>query len=146
MIYVLSFLKTLVVCVCVCLEHVFFLYFHGLSLTFIPITNRSSHSLHDFPGGSDGKSVCLQCGRPGFNPWVGKIPWRRKWQPTPVLLPWKSHGRIWLSNFTFGFHSLHRRVTFFCSGSNIWYFRCNSCVLIPTQWKHDDYSPPPHCS
>ena len=46
----------------------------------------------DFPGGSDGKSVCLQCGRPGFDPWVRKIPWRRKWQPTPVLLPGKSHG------------------------------------------------------
>ena len=28
-----------------------------------------------------------------FNPWVGKIPWRRKWQPTPVLLPGKSHGQ-----------------------------------------------------
>ena len=30
--------------------------------------------------------------RPGFNHWVRKIPWRRKWQPTPVLLPGKSHG------------------------------------------------------
>ena len=29
----------------------------------------------------------------GFNPWVGKIPWRRKWRPTPVFLPGKSHGR-----------------------------------------------------
>ena len=38
-------------------------------------------------------SICLQCGRPGFNPWVGKIPWRRKWQPTPVFLPGKSHGQ-----------------------------------------------------
>ena len=28
----------------------------------------------------------------GFNPWVGKIPWSRKWHPTPVLLPGKSHG------------------------------------------------------
>jgi len=27
-----------------------------------------------------------------FNPWVGKIPWRRKWQSTPVLLPGKFHG------------------------------------------------------
>ena len=35
----------------------------------------------------------IQCGRPGFNPWVGKIPWRRKWQSTPVLLPGKSHGQ-----------------------------------------------------
>ena len=47
----------------------------------------------DFPGGSDGKSVCLQCSRPGFDAWVGKIPWRRKWQPTPGLLSGKSHGQ-----------------------------------------------------
>ena len=52
-----------------------------------------SLSFLDFPGGSEGKSVCLQCGRPGFGPCVGKIPWRRKWQPTPVLLPGKSHGQ-----------------------------------------------------
>ena len=38
-------------------------------------------------------SVCLQCGRPKFESWVGKIPWRRKWQSTPVLLPGKSHGQ-----------------------------------------------------
>ena len=31
--------------------------------------------------------------RSGFNPWGGKTPWRRQWQPTPVLLPGKSHGR-----------------------------------------------------
>ena len=30
------------------------------------------------------------CRRPGFNPWVGKIPWRREWQSTPVFLPGKS--------------------------------------------------------
>ena len=38
------------------------------------------------------ESVCLQCGRPGFNPWVRKIAWRRRWKPTPVFLPGKSHG------------------------------------------------------
>ena len=27
-----------------------------------------------------------------FGPWIGKIPWRRKWKPTPVVLRWKSHG------------------------------------------------------
>ena len=37
-------------------------------------------------------SVRLQCGRPRFDPWVGNILWRRKWQPTPVLLPGKSQG------------------------------------------------------
>ena len=43
------------------------------------------------PGGSDGKASACNGGRPGFNPWVGKIPWRRKWQPTLVLLPGKFH-------------------------------------------------------
>ena len=38
------------------------------------------------------QGVCLQCGRPRFHPWVRKIPWRRKWQPTPVFLRGKSHG------------------------------------------------------
>ena len=39
------------------------------------------------------ENVCLQWGKPGFNPWVRKISWRRKWQSTPVLLPGKSHGQ-----------------------------------------------------
>ena len=38
------------------------------------------------------KSVC-QCRRHKFHSWVGKIPWRRKWQPTPVFLPGKAHGQ-----------------------------------------------------
>ena len=52
-----------------------------------------------FPGGSVGKeSACyagdrLQCQKPGFDHWVGKIPWKRKWQPTPVFLPGKSQGQ-----------------------------------------------------
>ena len=29
----------------------------------------------------------------GFDPWVGKIPWRRAWQPTPVVLPGEFHGQ-----------------------------------------------------
>ena len=37
--------------------------------------------------------LCLQCGRPEFSSWVRKIPWRRKWPPTPVFLPGESHGQ-----------------------------------------------------
>ena len=37
--------------------------------------------------------IHLWCGRSRFDPWVRKIPWRRKWQPTPVFLPGKSHGQ-----------------------------------------------------
>ena len=48
-----------------------------------------------FPDGSDHKEPACQCRRPkrpGFFPWVGTIPWRRKWQPTPVFLPGEFHG------------------------------------------------------
>ena len=45
-----------------------------------------------FPGGPAVKNS-LQHRRPGFDPWVRKIPWRRKWQPTPVFLPGESHGQ-----------------------------------------------------
>ena len=46
-----------------------------------------------FSGGSDGKKICLQSRTPGFDPWVGKIPWRREWQPSPVFLTGKFHGQ-----------------------------------------------------
>ena len=36
--------------------------------------------------------IHLQCGRPGFDPWVGKIPWRRQRLPTPVFWPGQFHG------------------------------------------------------
>ena len=35
----------------------------------------------------------LQCRRPGFNPWIGKIPWRKAWQLSPVFLPGESYGQ-----------------------------------------------------
>ena len=43
-------------------------------------------------GGLDGKESACSV-RLGFNPCIEKIPWRRKWQPTPVFLPEESHGR-----------------------------------------------------
>ena len=48
-----------------------------------------------FPGGSDDK-----CGRPGFDPWVAKIPWRRAWQPTLVFFPGESHGQRSLEGYS----------------------------------------------
>ena len=49
-----------------------------------------------FPGGASDKEPARQCRRHyrcRFNPSVGKIPWRRTWQPTPVFLPGESHGQ-----------------------------------------------------
>ena len=47
-----------------------------------------------------GKESAYQCRRRGFNPWVAKIHWRRKWQPTPVRLPGESRGRRSLAGYS----------------------------------------------
>ena len=46
-----------------------------------------------FPGGSAVKNLPPSAGDAGFDPWVGKILWRRRWQLTPVFLPRRSHGQ-----------------------------------------------------
>ena len=50
--------------------------------------------IEGFPGSLAGKESACNAGdlgsRPGFNPWVRKISWRRAWQPTPVFLPGES--------------------------------------------------------
>ena len=51
------------------------------------------------------KQFTWQCRRhrkQSFNPWVGKIPWRRKWQPAPVFLPGESHGQRSLAGYSPG--------------------------------------------
>ena len=56
-----------------------------------------------FPGGSVVKNPPAKQKtrrRHGFNPWVGNIPWRRKWQPTPVFLPEKFHGQRSLAGYS----------------------------------------------
>ena len=45
------------------------------------------------------KKICLQCRRPGFHPRVGKITWRREWQPTPVFRTGESHGQRRLAGY-----------------------------------------------
>ena len=47
-----------------------------------------------------GNESACQCRRQGLDPWVGKIPWRRKCQPTPVFLPGESHGQRSLAGFS----------------------------------------------
>ena len=56
-----------------------------------------------FPGGFRGKEPACQCRRHKrwrFDPQVGEIPWRRKWQPTPVFLPGKFHGQRSLGGYS----------------------------------------------
>ena len=58
------------------------------------INSSALNLLLGFPYSSVGKD-CLQCRRPGFDPWVGKIPWRRERLPSPVFLgfPFGSAGK-----------------------------------------------------
>ena len=68
-----------------------------LNSTEIPHVHTYKHLLVftetlELPMRLSGKKSACQC-RCGFHPWVGKIPWRREWQPTPILLPEKSHGQ-----------------------------------------------------
>ena len=62
----------------------------------ISITDHCSAKRRGFPVGSDCKEPACQCRRHRrlrFDPWLGKIPWRRERQPTPVSLPGESQGQ-----------------------------------------------------
>ena len=52
--------------------------------------------------GASSKEPACQCRRHkrhGFDPWIGKIPWRRAWQLTPVCLPGESYGQRRLAGY-----------------------------------------------
>ena len=83
-----------------------------------PALKRCSKRCHNYlsykhisqlPWWLSGKEPASQCRRHkthGFSPWVGKIPWWRKWKPTPIFLPGKSHGQRSLV----GYSPCHKRV------------------------------------
>ena len=77
----------------------------------LALPGKPSHfTLHTYllPWWLRWQSICLQWWRPGFDPWVGKIPWRKKWQPTPVFLPEKFHGRRSLVGYSPWDHRVER--------------------------------------
>ena len=64
--------------------------------------SRSSATGWNPRGVTSGKEApcqCRRCKRRRFHPWVGKIPWRRAWQPTSVFLPGESHGQRSLAGY-----------------------------------------------
>ena len=63
----------------------------GTEVHNLPVNPREAGSI---------KLSSCQCKRCRFDPWVGKIPWRRKWQPTPVFLPGESHGQRSLESYS----------------------------------------------
>ena len=68
-----------------------------------------SSIISEVPWWFSGKEFTCQFRRHGFDPWVGEIPWRRKWQLVLVLLPGKSHGQRTLADYSpWGHKQLNR--------------------------------------
>ena len=64
---------------------------------------KTFYDMNDFPGSVSGKELACQCRRCKgcrIDPWVGKIPWRRAWQPAPVFLPGEPHGQRSLEGYS----------------------------------------------
>ena len=59
--------------------------------------SRAEYTMIGLPWWLSQQRTCLQSRRPGFDPWVWKILWRREWPPTPVFLPGEFHG-AWLQS------------------------------------------------
>ena len=81
----------------------------------IPAVPPEAFIALSFPGGASGKEPVCQCRRfkrCGFDPGVWKIPWRRKWQPSPIFLPGESHGQRSLMSYSPWGHTVrHNEVT-----------------------------------
>ena len=80
--------------------HTFVLY---VSVSISALQIGSLPFFWNFPGGTDGKEPtcqCRRCKRHEFDPWVGKIPLRRAWQPTPVFLSGEFFGQRSLTDYS----------------------------------------------
>ena len=108
---------------------------------------RSWSTWVSFPGGASGKEPVHQCRRPRFNPWIGKIPWRKAWQSIPVFLLenlmdrgawWATVHRVAKSWIRLKRLSLHASVQFS-------QFSCS--VVSDSLWPHElQHTRPPYPS
>ena len=89
-----------------------------------------------------GEEPACQCRRLRFDPWVEKMPWRRKRQPTSVFMPGKSHGQRRLA----GYSSWGRKGIRHNLATNNWALHCSVCtrdteILVKdqkqSQFKHN---------
>ena len=95
--------------------------------------------LADTSSGKESACQCRRCKGLGFDPWVGKIPWRRKWQPTPVFLPENSHGQRSLAGYGPWGQKESDMIEYSCSRTH----RGNSNVFpdLKTHLSSDNYVP-----
>ena len=85
---------------------------------------------------------CCRCKGHGFNPWVRKITWRRKWQPTPVFLPRESHEQRSLTGYSpWGYKELYKAGKH-CQALSVSaclahrsFFRPAMCISLCPRWQ-----------
>ena len=65
-----------------------------------PSNLKYPNRLPRWHSGKESTCQCRRCKRCRFDPWAGKIPWSRKWQPTPVFLPEKFSGQRSLAGYS----------------------------------------------
>ena len=88
--------------------------------------------------GTSGKEPICQCRRRKrcrFDPWIGKIPWRRKWQPTPVFLPGESHEQRSLA----GYRVAKKRLSMRCNCERLLPVLFSLCYLFTVQSPHRSF-------
>ena len=94
-------LGNLITSSCIWNNFVIFIFFDNLFeviLYFFPISNGNNI----LPCWLRWWRICLQYGRPVFDPWAGKIPWRREWLPNPVFCSGEFHGQRSLVDYSPG--------------------------------------------
>ena len=102
--------------------------------------------MHLFPGDSVVKNLLADAGDVGLISESRKIPWRRKWQPTPVFLPGESHGQRSLAGYsprgckgsdTTEWLSTHTHASLKKSSSKTWnyyYYNWNLAMIFLMLW------------
>ena len=86
-----------------------------------------------FPGGSGGKESACNVGDT-FSPWVGKIPWRREWLPTPVFLSGKFHEQRSLAVYSIWGHKESDMTEWLNTAQTCMYFRIRKQEFCMAFW------------
>ena len=108
------------------------------------VNNKRRHreGLPWWSGGKDSACQCRRHKRCRFNPWVRKIPWSRKWQPSPVSLPGKSHGQRSLVGYSPWSHK-ELDMTEHMHKETQWNTKLHTTDFIPSvkkgEWKKTHY-------
>ena len=105
-----------------------------------PLIFFDTESYLGFPGGISGKESacqCRRCKRCWFYPWVRKIPWSRKWQPSLVFLPGKSQGQRSLVVYS----PWENNLTYLKPVNNFEKVNMNLGVILSILWTLSSYWP-----